>query len=890
MIFISLDKQIYMYLLDTSDFYFEDERKIHRKLNHYYNSKIKLNKLNIEQCEDIEKRYKPKKLLVDDENFEEYLRRFKSKVNDESQKENKKIIEYQYRIKNGIAKYKDELYKSFKENKSKRRVLNKEAFHPKKVISMFDSVLTRTLGIKEKELTTDLIVIQTFFFDVLEDLILNGFLYNDEKYVCFTASAGQIRTKKTVFIKESTFLKHKDTLTCGLSTEKININGGVNINKYLAYLALCNSATDVWKRFNINNAIVVNDLKTDVFCEVDKINHETYEIERKKRNIPIEHTDGAGMILPSKSKKSFMARLPWIKGLLVPFDFKKFCVENDNSFKVKDIYGKEWDIVEDKISIIFTKSQFKMHKYYSNWQEYKDNFKKFNCQAAKCNIEENYFHDALFNYQMLQTLTDITEKELKEIAYSTIEDIKSIGTNRDIMLKILGATKENENKNSLQKSLYLYPELLRDNHIKKTIKDKKKSMVNDAKAGKLRIKGKYTFICPDMYAFCEYLFLNEDNPKGLLQDGEVFCSLFEDSEKLDCLRSPHLYREHAIRKNTLSEKNSEWFITKGLYTSIHDPISRILQFDVDGDKSLVCSDKTLVEVAERNIANDNIVPLYYEMAVANKEIINEESIYNGLINAYSGGNIGMISNEITKIWNSDNVNMDVIKYLCMENNFIIDYAKTLYKPIRPKEIGKEIHKYTKSKVPHFFRYAKKKDKNKVKEINNSTVNRLAKIIPSSRISFDEVVDEFNYKYLKSTKNYILKDEDRAIIDTYLNKDSQKRRLIKSSKKDKMDISYVYYSIREEILNICNDEEYVVNVLVEYLYRETNSERKESLWKCFGDTLLSNIEKNTEGSVVCEECGKRVETNSKQQRMCDSCFVILRREYKKQKEREYRKKK
>src|SRR5690606_3540132 len=131
------------------------------------------------------------------------------------------------------------------------------------------------------------------------------------------------------------------------------------------------------------------------------------QIKRQEMNIPIEHTDGAGMILPSVSKKAFMVRLPWIKGLLIPFSFDKFAQEN-NSYKVKDIYGKEWDIVKDNIEVIFTKSQFKMWKYYSSWEEYKSNFKKFNCQAGKCNEEEDNIGNAKLNYQMLQTLTDMT--------------------------------------------------------------------------------------------------------------------------------------------------------------------------------------------------------------------------------------------------------------------------------------------------------------------------------------------------------------------------------------------------------------------------------------------------------------------------------------------------
>ncbi|MBL4951002.1 hypothetical protein JK635_01950 [Neobacillus sp. YIM B02564] len=66
-----------------------------------------------------------------------------------------------------------------------------------------------------------------------------------------------------------------------------------------------------------------------------------------------------------------------------------------------------------------------------------------------------------------------------------------------------------------------------------------------------------------------------------------------------------------------------------------------------------------------------IVPLYYEMAKAPAEQVNSEDIYHSLISAYKA-NIGEISNNITKIWNSNNVNLDVIKWLCMENNFTID--------------------------------------------------------------------------------------------------------------------------------------------------------------------------------------------------------------------------
>lgn len=93
----------------------------------------------------------------------------------------------------------------------------------------------------------------------------------------------------------------------------------------------------------------------------------------------------------------------------------------------------------------------------------------------------------------------------------------------------------------------------------------------------------------------------------------------------------------------------------------------------DGDKSLVIADETIINAAERN--TKDIVPLYYNMAKAGAKIIDKNEIYNGMIAAYTGGNIGEISNNITKIWNSGEITeekLNAVKWLCMENNFVID--------------------------------------------------------------------------------------------------------------------------------------------------------------------------------------------------------------------------
>lgn len=151
-----------------------------------------------------------------------------------------------------------------------------------------------------------------------------------------------------------------------------------------------------------------------------------------------------------------------------------------------------------------------------------------------------------------------------------------------------------------------------------------------------------------MYAACEHWFLGIENPKGLLKDGEIACKTYWNYDEADVLRSPHLYMEHAIRKITHEPSVYEWFYTSGVYTSCHDLISRILQFDVDGDQLNVVVDPIIVQVAKRNIEKYEVIPLFYDANKAAAETINRESLYKGLKRAHEFSGIGVVSNALTK--------------------------------------------------------------------------------------------------------------------------------------------------------------------------------------------------------------------------------------------------
>lgn len=859
-----LDKQYHLYSIDTGHFFSSRENHLHHKLCVYRQEQRALqNRLSQPGCsgEDIEN--------------------LKSLVSHKS----KKIKQAKEKL---LALLSNKVSQNERtDGKDHIRVLREDRLRDTDVISVFDSFLSRTMGIGQDQLTEDLIIVQVYYFDVFKDICFYGFQYKSEKYRYFTSSAGQIRQKKAVFIKESVWNNIEKTIMCGLTIDKINKKGGNNVNKHLAYLALTNSATDEWKEFDIDRSIVIDDFETEVYGTFDFLDDARYSITRKTGAVPVPHTDGAGMMLPRVCSKNFMFRAPWIKGLLGVFDFRRFVEENRLSPVITDIYGKEHDIIKEDIQIIFTRSQFKMHKYYDSWEEYKDYFKKYRCFAGRLNMEEDRFKPAKINYQMLQTLTDITDAEIDHLSKKSSQRVQNICTSKEAMMEVLGITPYNTNMTPFQKAVRIYPALLGDTYAKDILRDVKNSLVKKYRGGKLEINGKYTFILPDFYGACEYWFGHRENPKGLLADGEVFCRLSRWSEKIDCLRSPHLYREHAVRSNIASpsygqrsEKLRQWFLTNALYTSTRDLISKLLQFDVDGDKAFIAADETFVQVAQRGMKD--IVPLYYNMKKSEPTPLNNKTVYAGLEKAFTSGNIGIYSNAISKIWNHEvfingspeeqQEALDTIKLLCMENNFCIDAAKTLYMPTRPEWFGPMVSRYTNRKLPAFFEFAKDKELSQVQERNESFVNKLYDRIPDKGINTRGLkLDALDYKKMMADKNAVCPKEVSRLYDT-LNK--QYRHMINMKDQNKDNLQYIAGKITEEFQQFGYPREIIADMLVEYLYGH-EKRYKQLLWFCYGQYIADNLEKNLKVPktkfIQCADCGEWLEVpaNSRSFR-CRSC--------------------
>ena len=758
-----------------------------------------------------------------------------------------------------------------------------------KKIAEFCCELSRAMGLGNLDCTLDIVVIKWKNTEILKQLVMNGFYMPiltkngvvNKHYRFYTASSGQLRRDKFMAIADDVWERIHGQLECGITWDVINSRGGINSNKLSAYDALQNSATEVWEDFDIDSVIVVEDYEGEVTDRMIYIKPD-YTWEKCVKTVTITHTDGCGMMLPEVSESNYMIRMPYTKGLLISFDFIRFCKVNNAEPVVTDIYGKEWNLIKDGIKIILFKSMFKLWKYYDSWQAYKDEFKKNNCHCGKTNYEEEYLANKSLNYQMIQTLVDFTDDEIKEFTTKEHERIQGITKSMASMLETLKADEESEQPHKA--ALAIYPELLREAYSRESLKAIRKRMLLDAKSGKIRSLNKRLFACPDLYGVCEWLFLHDEHPKGLLKNGEVACKIFRRHEKVDVLRSPHLTMEHGLRNVVQDQNVYDWFYTNGIHTSLHDLISRLLQLDWDGDQLNVVADPLFVKIAERNVKKYDVVPLFYDADKAPAEIIDNEAMFHALKRAheYSAGeitSIGEISNMLTRLWNKENPDRDVANLLCMFNNLVIDAAKNgkinHYKNY--PQVAKRIGKATGGKngrLPWFFQFSKngRKDtpqnKNrKYAEQNNSTMNRICKAFEDiGNINMNYAgIPQFNWQMLMSEP---CKGSNSELVQLFCDMDSSNTSNVIESQENAYssekqlinNYGIVAEDIAKEITERYGSLEYAYPFITKYLFAGegmNKSVHKQMFWRVFGQIALSNLRKNLQNCDICPDCGIKI---------------------------------
>lgn len=100
---------------------------------------------------------------------------------------------------------------------------------------------------------------------VLQQIIDRGVDFNDKHYLFYTSSTGQMKEKTITLVEENYWMKNEYALMCGLTEERINSKGGINMGKFFSAKALnISNSIQYDSGVSIDEVIIVPDFNTMV--------------------------------------------------------------------------------------------------------------------------------------------------------------------------------------------------------------------------------------------------------------------------------------------------------------------------------------------------------------------------------------------------------------------------------------------------------------------------------------------------------------------------------------------------------------------------------------------------------------------------------------------------
>lgn len=486
-----------------------------------------------------------------------------------------------------------------------------------------------------------------------------GFYVNNMRFTPFMASAGMIRKNTALFINNN--LKHQ--IMDILENER-NEKVPMVASKFGAYFSLYSSST---LPVSFPNFAVIPDKEIETLRHVDFVTYvgedEDDDIETKMHLIKANAWDGQGLISPQLAKKwseeldmdyvfsSAIIRAPFLKGLVVTFDFVKFASEIAKTYTFTDIYGIDRDIRD--CDLIVSESMFKLWNSYENTDDYIEKclYNQLGFSIAKVNPKREKSHSRT-SYQFLQVLS-LNDSDIAKLCEPTVNWFRNISgqSPMDMIMYSIGETifeeKDLRYLDPTVKAILINPEIANDRYIyskfaKSVDKKKKESFM-----GSLLVNANYQFMIGDpYYQACHIFKLDEEEP--LLKDGEHYSEYWLNRKinKVGAIRSPIVHHSELGILNFVDNKNTrKWY--QHIHSGIIFPANGIgidcaVHGGADFDGDLICT------VNNKFILKGKIpaVPILYKSKTSEKVIVdsrNDEEQVTCQLNGYNS-KVGFATN------------------------------------------------------------------------------------------------------------------------------------------------------------------------------------------------------------------------------------------------------
>lgn len=478
--------------------------------------------------------------------------------------------------------YEERGYSSFKEVEDKVKEIKKEINEVKNNKELTKDKRTKTVEDKLQEIDDLLFAHELLQVDYGSRKELDTVMKKHKGII----TVNDIRYKYLVSKGSSTLTYIKEDLYEKISTR---LNAGRNVEEPLqpaklsAYksLAFTNSEEVTAPK----NVIVIPDCIVRFEETYLKVGSTEDSIKKRTEVVKRNICDGCGFISPElaeqwsrdlrkeeKIASAFQVRNLWTKGILVPVDFKKYCIEHD-TYTITDVWGQEQNILT--ADIILTKSMVKLNKDYyesmEHWLKASEDY-GYTWRVGKVAKPDKFGNS---NYQQILPL-NLTEDDCREFIQPQIElmrNITSEDTTASFTSLYLNGTNHTERsikrmfnsddvEYTLSSALMIEPKLLTDKFVTRKIQSNLKGQRNEMRYGHCMVESNYQIITCDPIQLLEHM-CGVENPKGILKKGEIYSKKHMTQNITECIafRAPMLISQNIIKVNIpqIDEKYTHYF-------------------------------------------------------------------------------------------------------------------------------------------------------------------------------------------------------------------------------------------------------------------------------------------------------------------------------------------
>ena len=544
--------------------------------------------------------------------------------------------------------------------------------------------------------------------DIRKHLYLNGFVLNGKEYVRYKRSSGAAKGGSCLFIRRDLSPMMTKWSRTGLDETKDLCFK--DLTSYEAYRALSLSSVITTLDLNPYNILFVEDAKVILKNQnVVKVYHDKKSgLNAEESVCDVENNifDGEGLLdvgvfkKARKQKKGMMLlRSRFFKCCAFNTNLKKWFADN-NITSIDQLNGITFAKSINDIVLVASESCLKYLKMCEGGFK-SDNIKRWcdeiNTDAIKFGVVKTdkparFFDGEMVEttYQLLNSL-QLKQNSVRNFVHHYFEYIKHIrdikrtpefirfyleGEDTGNRYEDYSDDSEDTNDINAEKELLNYSsysfknkiclELVKiDGRVKHTDLFKKRifnsvvdSLLLKLYNGRVLVNGTYATLFGNPYEYLKYIIKDFDpkNPTSLLEDGEIYCSFFENGKKLIGSRAPHTTMGNVllVENKELEEINQYFNLTKQIVVvdAINNNIQhRLSGCDYDSDSMLLTDNDVLVSAAEKNYS---LFPVPYAGFTSQKKPLKDfkygDKKNNLLLNLYTIDN-DIANNNVGKIVN-----------------------------------------------------------------------------------------------------------------------------------------------------------------------------------------------------------------------------------------------